>query len=202
MVDLIIVANGTGQRYGSNKLLEKIDERFVIELTIEKFINIEKIKNIIIVTNDEIKNILDNKYKNLILVKGGKTRSLSVQKGLNYVKSSFVMIHDGARPYVGQELINSLIENIKDSDGIIPILKITSCLKKIGDTIKTVNREEYVLSQTPQLFKTTSIKKEYANIDENWYDDFQALELKGYKLKTIIGEETNKKITFKKDIKS
>ncbi|QBQ07221.1 2-C-methyl-D-erythritol 4-phosphate cytidylyltransferase [Spiroplasma gladiatoris] len=201
MIDLIIVANGKSSRFGKNKLLEKINSQTVIEKTIECFLENKNFNKIIIVTNNEIENILKSKFFNIKFLKGGKTRSLSVKKGLQLVDSEFVMVHDGARPFVNNKLIENLISSIKQNDAVVPVLKITSCLKRTIGELITQNRDEFVVSQTPQLFKASALKKEYKNVDQDWYDDCQAIENKGYKIITIDGDNENIKITYKSDIK-
>ncbi|AOG59975.1 2-C-methyl-D-erythritol 4-phosphate cytidylyltransferase [Spiroplasma helicoides] len=202
MIDLVIVAYGKSERFGNNKMLEKIEDDFLINKTLKAFSKISEVSKVIVVTNSKVWDKIDKKmFDKLFFIEGGKTRSQSVNRGLKLVESNFVFIHDGARPFLSKKLINNLIKHKDLNDAVIPYLKITSCLKKIdGDQIQTLNRDDYFISQTPQLFKTNIIKKEYEKLDINWFDDCQALEGKGYKIKLIEGEEQNKKITYKYDI--
>ncbi|AKU79265.1 2-C-methyl-D-erythritol 4-phosphate cytidylyltransferase [Spiroplasma turonicum] len=201
MFTVIIVANGGSERFGDeNKLLTKIDGDFLINKTINAFKKINEFDQIILVSNDEVFNVID---KNLITyVKGGKTRSLSVMEGLKLVKNNYVMIHDGARPFISKKLVEKIMYYQLKFDAVVPTLPITSCLKKmVNKKITTMNREIYFTTQTPQSFKTELIKNAYNCLDENWLDDIQAVEkIKGIKIKTINGDEKNKKITFKEDI--
>ncbi|WP_339020934.1 2-C-methyl-D-erythritol 4-phosphate cytidylyltransferase [Spiroplasma endosymbiont of Atherix ibis] len=199
MVSLIIVANGKSQRFGKNKMLAKIDNDFLINKTIKCFKEIKDISEIILVSNEEIFNIVKN--KKIIFVNGGLTRTESVKKGLDRVSKNFVLIHDGARPYVSKKIIESIIINLKENDCVVPVLKVINCLKKItNNKIETVNRDAYVQSQTPQGFKTKIIKKALENNSSNFYDDCQILENMKYKIKFIDGEDENKKITFINDL--
>ncbi|QHX36273.1 IspD/TarI family cytidylyltransferase [Spiroplasma sp. BIUS-1] len=199
MVSLIIVANGSGQRFGGNKMLAKIDNDFLINKTIECFSKVEKIKELILVSNKEVFDVIKN--KDVIFVDGGKTRSESVKKGLEKVTGDITLIHDGARPFVSNQIIEQVIKNLDENDCVIPSLKITNCLKKItNNKVETVNREEYLESQTPQGFKTEVIKKSYEKAVGDFYDDCQLLENSNYKIKFVEGSYENKKITFLKDI--
>ncbi|ALD65930.1 IspD/TarI family cytidylyltransferase [Spiroplasma cantharicola] len=201
MVSLIIVANGSSERFGQNKMLVKIENQFLVNQTISNFYNIKDIKEIILVSNKEVFNVIkDNK---IILIEGGATRSESVKKGLAVCKQKYVLIHDGARPFISKNLIISIIENLKLHDCVVPVLKITNCLKLIkNNKIKTVNREEYIQTQTPQGFKTELIKEAYEKKNIEAFDDCQLIEKQNNKIKFIDGDDKNIKITFKNDLKS
>ncbi|WP_338985135.1 IspD/TarI family cytidylyltransferase [Spiroplasma endosymbiont of Diplazon laetatorius] len=199
MISLIIVANGTGQRFGENKMLVKIENEYLINKTINCFKNIEQIKEVILVSNKEVFDVVEN--DSIIFCEGGSTRSESVKIGLEKCTEEFVMIHDGARPYVSKRIINESIMNLENNDCVVPVLKVTNCLKQfVKNKIKTVNREGFVQSQTPQSFKTKIIKEAYNKNLGEFYDDCQLLENDNYKIKLIEGSEKNKKITFKEDL--
>ena len=110
---LIITAGGTSSRYGKeNKLLAKIDNKTVIEHSIEPFLSFNEIEEVIVPANmaitEELKNILtDNRIK---IIQGGATRQKSVYKALKEVKTDYVIIHDGARPLITKEIIKMPIK--------------------------------------------------------------------------------------------
>ena len=98
---LIITAGGTSSRYGNtNKLLEKINDKTVIEETVTKFIDFDEIDEIIISANVSIIPILQEMFNNskIKIIEGGNTRQKSVYNALQVVKNEYVLIHDGARP--------------------------------------------------------------------------------------------------------
>ncbi|AGR40717.1 IspD/TarI family cytidylyltransferase [Spiroplasma taiwanense] len=201
MISLIIVANGSSVRFGENKMLVKLKDEFLILKTIKNFLDFNEIDQIILVSNDQIFNVVN--LKEVEKVYGGLTRSESVQKGLEKVRNDFVIIHDGARPFTSKKLIKKLIQNLKPNIAVIPILKITNCLKKISNNkIKTVDREQYFISQTPQGFYTKLIIDCYKNFNRDWFDDSQAIEENNGKLILIEGDKKNIKITFKEDIET
>ncbi|KAF5271428.1 hypothetical protein FQR65_LT17606 [Abscondita terminalis] len=171
MCDLILLANGTSQRFGENKLLIKIGEEFLINSLLKKIIKIKEISQIILVTDIEIKNIVINDKK-INVTSGGNSRQESVLSGLKLVNEKDVLIHDAARPFVEESLILEVIKELEHNDCVIPTLKIVDCLKHNG---KTVNRDEFFLSQTPQGVKTDLIKKAY-NSDEVFFDEGHAIE--------------------------
>ena len=121
-VNAIIPAGGTSSRFGNkNKLLEKIYDKEVIRYTIEAFEKSE-IDEIIICANiniiEELKEIFKNSQK-VKIIEGGATRQESVFNGLKASKCDYVLIHDGARPMISTDLINSAIEEVKTKN-IIP----------------------------------------------------------------------------------
>ena len=105
---LIITAGGTSSRYGNtNKLLEKINDKTVIEETVSKFIDFDEIDEIIISANSSIIEILQQLLNNpkVKIIEGGNTRQKSVYNALQVVKNDYVLIHDGARPLIRKDTI-------------------------------------------------------------------------------------------------
>lgn len=206
MVSLLIVANGKSVRFGENKLLSQIDNDILVCKTIKFFLNIPQITEIIVVCNNDLAlKIVEKIKQKLIFVEGGATRTLSVAQGLEKVTNEKVLIHDGARPFVKKEMIEEIINCLNVYSVVIPTIKIVDCLKKIvDDNVKTLNRENYLLTQTPQGFDTHLIKEAYKNININWADDCQAIEDfdDKPKIKFINGDVDNVKITYMKDLKS
>lgn len=74
---------------------------------------------------------------------GGKTRQESVQRGLTYIQEEYVIIHDGARPFLKEELLTRLKEALKKHACVIPVLPLVDSLKKVKNqiVIQTVLRE-------------------------------------------------------------
>ncbi|WP_338969848.1 2-C-methyl-D-erythritol 4-phosphate cytidylyltransferase [Spiroplasma endosymbiont of Labia minor] len=211
----IIVANGDSKRFGSeNKLLKKLKSSNVLIEAIKPFLKNNFIDQIIIVCPKEIENVILDYFavKNwaidrLQFSRGGSERYLSVQKGMHYVKNNFVLIHDGARPYLSNELLDKIMLNLINNDAVIPSLTINSALKQkntSGDFIH-VNRNDFLITQTPQGFKTkiydNALKRNKPN-NYNYDDDATFIELNSPEIKMIYinGDIKNIKITNKEDI--
>ncbi len=191
MVDVIIVANGTSTRMGFDKLSANLGSFSVLEKTINAFTNIDLVKNIIVVTDKNIDR------QDIILTKGGATRTESVKNGLKLVTSDYCLIHDGARPFVTSTLINNIIEETIKHNSAIPTIKQIDSLVMVTDSlIKSQNREDYFSIQTPQGFLTTSIKTAYELSNNKIYTDDSAVyqEFIG-NLNLINGDINNRKIT-------
>ena len=204
---VIIPAGGTSSRYGSkNKLLEKINDKTVIEETVTKFINIEGINEIIIPANisikDELQKLLtDSKVK---IVDGGDSRQKSVYNALKVVENDFVLIHDGARPLIKTDTINYVMDAVKEKNAVTVMTKTTDTIKEVdsnGYIIRTIDRSKLYNTQTPQAFRTSLIKEAHERLKNgNFTDDCSMLEELNVPVFVVNGSYTNIKITIKSDL--
>ena len=204
---VIIPAGGTSSRYGSkNKLLEKINDKTVIEETVSKFINIEGINEIIIPANisikDELQKLLtDSKVK---IVDGGDSRQKSVYNALKVVENDFVLIHDGARPLIKTDTINYVMDAVKEKNAVTVMTKTTDTIKEVdsnGYIIRTIDRSKLYNTQTPQAFRTSLIKEAHERLKNgNFTDDCSMLEELNVPVFVVNGSYTNIKITIKSDL--
>lgn len=204
----IILAAGTGMRsmLPYNKVLYKIEDKEVIYHAAINFILDDRCDKIFLVCNK--KDIAD--FKNIFLniskieyVIGGNTRQESTKKALAFVNFKYVLIHDGARPYVTKDLIDRLIDALKNNSAVLPGLKVTDTVKKVinNKVINTLDRDQLILVQTPQAFETKLIKMAHEMADHNNYsDDASLIELFTKESVFVIdGDINNKKLTIKED---
>lgn len=204
---LIITAGGTSSRYGKeNKLLAKIDNKTVIEHSIEPFLSFNEIEEVIVPANmaitEELKNILtDDKIK---IIQGGATRQESVYKALKEVKTDYVIIHDGARPLITKEIINDVINKVLIHNAISVMTRTTDTIKEVdsaGKIIRTIDRSKLYNTQTPQAFLTELIKDAHEKLKSGSYtDDCSMLEELGVNVYISEGSPQNIKITSKSDL--
>ncbi|AHI53432.1 2-C-methyl-D-erythritol 4-phosphate cytidylyltransferase [Spiroplasma sabaudiense Ar-1343] len=207
MTSVIIVASGNSDRFGKeDKLLSKIGNDAVIQKTCQLFLQENEIEKIIVVCKFEIEKHIREVFKNnekIVFTNGGCTRSDSVKKGLKICKTPKVLIHDGARPFASQRLLNKILQETKRNDAVVPWIPVTNTLKKINPQIQTLNREDFIQTQTPQGFSTKIIKLAYKKSDrDDFFDDCEAVENLKLKvrIKLVEGEISNKKITFIEDL--
>ena len=204
---LIITAGGTSSRYGNtNKLLEKINDKTVIEETVSKFIDFDEIDEIIISANSSIIEILQQLLNNpkVKIIEGGNTRQKSVYNALQVVKNDYVLIHDGARPLIRKDTIAYVLEAVLDKDAVTVMTKTTDTIKEVDSTgriIRTIDRSKLYNTQTPQAFKTSIIKDAHEKLkDGNFTDDCSMLEELNIPVYIVNGSYTNIKITIKSDL--
>lgn len=204
---LIITAGGTSSRYGNkNKLLEKINDKTVIEETVSKFIDFDEIDEVIISANSSIIETLQELLNNpkVKIIEGGNTRQKSVYNALQVVKNEYVLIHDGARPLIRKDTIAYVLEAVLDKDAVTVMTKTTDTIKEVDSTgriIRTIDRSKLYNTQTPQAFKTSIIKDAHEKLkDGNFTDDCSMLEELNIPVYIVNGSYTNIKITIKSDL--
>lgn len=217
MISAIILAGGKGKRMRAaiSKQFIDIKGKPIIYYTLKKFSENKKIDNIIVVLpEDEVKYFKENilkKYELRInkIVIGGKERQDSVYNALKSLKNSstdIVLIHDGARPFISERIIN---EGIKFAEiygaaapGVMP--KDTIKVKNEKNfSVDTPNRANLVSIQTPQVFKFDEILECHEKIrynGEKVTDDTMVVEKYGYSVYLYDGEYTNIKVTTPEDL--
>ena len=205
-INAIIPAGGTSSRFGNtNKLLEKINGKEVIRYTVEAF-EASNVDEIIICANisimDELKKIFSDSKK-VKIIEGGQTRQASVYNGLKASVCDYVLIHDGARPMITTDLINSAIDMVKDKKALTVATKTIDTIKEVvdGKIIRTIARSKLYNTQTPQAFEYNLIINAHQKlIGQNFTDDAGMLEELGYDVYILNGSYKNIKITTQNDI--
>ena len=210
----VIVAAGSSERMGGeDKLFIEIDGLPVLAHTLMVFQNSKRIYEIILVAReDALESVLElckeyNISKVSKIIVGGSTRSESVLHGVTAVSktASLVAIHDAARPCVSSSLIEKTIAKAEKHKAAAPAIPVTSTIKRVknGVIVETVDRENLVEIQTPQVFDTALIKGALTKAIKNNVaitDDCMAVELLGATVYTTEGSVNNIKITSKEDI--
>lgn len=206
-ISAIITSGGSSTRFGENKLLAKIDGKSVIEHTISKFIDL--VDEIIIPTKNDIKEHILNSsiYSNKIkFASAGQTRQTSVYNGLLMCnKPDFVLIHDGARPFIDKKTIIETIKLVKEKNAVVVGCMAIDTIKQVenGIIIKTLDRNNIFHAQTPQAFSYNlimDINQKCANSQINFTDDSSMAEFCGVEVYYLEGSKNNKKITTRDDL--
>jgi 2-C-methyl-D-erythritol 4-phosphate cytidylyltransferase len=208
-IGVVIVCAGKGKR------LSKTKDKAVLEIkgkplfyhTFKIFKNIKKIKEIIVVMREKNFSLARKlmKDKRVKLVRGGKERKDSVYNGLKALSENinYVLIHDGARPFIKKRIVFEMIEALKKYPAVICGVKPKDTVKSTEGNYaqKTLNRENLFLVQTPQGFRKDLILKGYVRLKaKNVFDDAQVLEFLGRKAEIIEGDIFNIKITYPEDL--
>lgn len=202
-VSAIITCAGSGTRAGfdKNKLLVPFNGKTVLDRTVENFIKCDRINEIIITASKEDFDFISSTYPELKVVLGGKTRTDSVKNALKIVKSDIVVIHDGARPFVTQNVIIDSIESaIKFGSGIVAVPSSDTVARFYNDEIKEyMGKAELLDIQTPQTFNTEKIKTAYKETTQTFNDDGEVYKNYYGDLHFVLGSKNNVKLTFKED---
>ena len=228
-IDVVILAAGASSRMGGiKKEYQKLSSGYtVLGSSVHAFVSVPSIKTIIIAvpedTEAHARHALPQEYisaqgPQILFVNGGTTRRASAYNALSLLSSlnpngqenSYVLIHDGARPWVSVQLIQNLIEAVKKYDAVIPILPVTETPKELGQgehgavfIKRHLKRANVGAAQTPQCFKFEQIlsaHEEAAKLNDEFTDDAEIWGRFVGKVACIPGEADNKKITFKEDL--
>ncbi len=209
----ILVAAGSGARFGGEKPKQYHDlkGRPLILQTLEPFCDPSLgISHHVIVAakNDPfIADAIREANVEPMIVTGGTTRSASVRAGLmalSDIEPDIVLIHDAARPLVGLNLIQSVIDGLKSHQAVAPVLPIVDAVKSyerrtIGGDI---DRSALRRVQTPQGFRYKDIFLAYKNLAEDaaFPDDIAVAHEVGLDIGHVDGHEDNFKVTFANDL--
>jgi 2-C-methyl-D-erythritol 2,4-cyclodiphosphate synthase len=205
MFDLIVAAGGSSSRCAAakNKLLLSVNGRTVIENAVLPFLSGFELNRIIVAVSeplfDEVSAVLSPLSDKIFLVVGGSTRTESVKNALTHVTAPYVLIHDGARPFISADVIRRVISALDGEVGVVPVIPISDTLAKTVDGYETVLRSDYSLVQTPQGFPSDKLKTAYANASGEFTDDASVYETVA-KITSVSGDAQNKKITTLKDL--
>ena len=210
----VIVAAGSSQRMGSDKIMMKLGAMPVLARTVLAFENNEYIDEIIIVTRTEkLQEIADMCHKNGLhkvkkVISGGATRMESALAGVSAARhgAELIAIHDGARPLVSQGLISRTVLAAQEWRSVVPAIASTDTLKTVdarGFITGTVDRASTVRIQTPQVFNGDLIKGALTKAVEKGLtltDDCSAMEMMGIKTFVVEGDPENIKSTTPEDL--
>lgn len=207
----IIVAGGSGQRMETTvpKQFLKIHNEVILMKSIRSFHMYDKdIEIIVALPKDQIQYWIDvcKEYHFTIkhqIVEGGFTRYHSVKNALSEIKSEgIVAIHDGVRPLVSQETIDTTFEIASINGNAVPYIDSVDSIRKVEETSNyPVDRNKYKLIQTPQVFESKVIIKAYnQEWDDSFTDDASVVEKLNTKINLVPGNRENIKITTPVDL--
>lgn len=213
----IILAAGTGKRMNSNtpKQYLTLDNKPVLYYSLKAFEKSSINEIILVVGRNEIdycrREIIEkyNIKKVTAIVEGGSERYDSVYQGLLVVKNAdYILIHDGARPFITVEIIERTLEQVVIHKACVVGVPSKDTVKIVdtnGKVQKTPNRETIWCTQTPQAFSFSLINEAYEKIKEGNYpyitDDAMVVEqTTNYPIQMIHGSYSNIKITTPEDL--
>ncbi len=171
MIIGVIVAYGKSKRMGFDKLMHKLEDKPVLQRTIHALLANTDIEHLIIVTpQDRFENLEfdTSQLKRLTRINGGDSRQASVQSALDHINKlatlpSRILIHDGARPLLSTEDLNSLITASITHPATSLAIRVTDTIKQQSSTGLThsIDRDLLWAMQTPQIFHTELIMQAY-----------------------------------------
>jgi 2-C-methyl-D-erythritol 4-phosphate cytidylyltransferase len=207
----VIPAAGVSERFGgSDKMFTDLAGKPVLARVIDVFQGCNLIDEIILVTNEESMEAcreLVNKEgwtKVTEICPGGRRRQDSVLAALNRIlPCNWVVIHDGARPLLTEELIVQGLEAARETGSAVAAVPVKDTIKvaKSDNIVKqTPTRGTLWAVQTPQVFRFDLITEAYLRIKDEVTDDATMIEKMGYRVKLYTGSYDNIKITTPEDL--
>lgn len=213
IVNVIIPCGGSSSRMGFNKLMYSLKGREVVLRTIDCFDKTDNVSRIILSASDSIKSELEamiskeNYSKEIIIVDGGSSRQQSVSNAAKHISADcdYICVHDGARPFIGNEIIKRAIEDAKQTGASVVCVEAKDTIKVSDGSIvsQTPPRNTLFLAQTPQIIakelylmaleSAEAMNKEYT-------DDVSLCEAIGVMPKITLGSYSNIKLTTPEDI--
>lgn len=208
----VIVAAGTASRMGGiDKVMAELEGQPMILRTVKTFQTCDAIKEIVIVTREDLLMPITNLCAGLDKVKavvvGGSSRQESVEWGLNALsdKVKLVAVQDGARPLITHAVIDRTVRAAHTYSAAAPGIPVKDTIKVVnGGVVKeTPDRKTLQAVQTPQVFDLALLKAALKKAKEDGAevtDDCSAVERLGMSIKIVEGDERNIKVTTPLDL--
>ena len=209
----VIVAAGTASRMGGiDKTVVDLGGKPLIRRTVEAFQNCDAIKEIVVVTREDllvqVMGLCRNMDKVQAVVTGGANRQESVKAGVSALSSKvkLVAIHDGARPMITWEVIDRAVRAANSYGAAAPAIPVKDTIKEArgGVVLSTPDRSRLQAVQTPQVFDKDLLMAAMKKVEQEGAevtDDCSAVELLGMSVKLVQGDERNLKVTTPLDLK-
>lgn len=207
----VILGAGNGTRMGidKSKMLLDINGKTVIERSLDAFLDLPEIDEIIVVCREcdveTFSELITDESVSFVI--GGETRQESVRNAVEMIEQcDYLVIHDGARPLVTQKVILNTLDKAAAYGAAATGVRVKDTVKVVDSSLlitDTPDRSSLISIQTPQIFKFDLYKKalEAAKTQGRDYtDDCQLIENIGQKVYAVIGDYENIKITTKEDI--
>lgn len=194
---------------GVNKLFAALKGKPLVSWSVDTCHRYRLVREIVLVLNDKDytrgqKLTKERGWSKVALCRGGERRQDSVKKGLGRINNcDWVMIHDGARPFLTVNLIEDGLKIVGETGAAIAAVPVKDTVKVAdtgGLTAETLKRDRLWAAQTPQIFRFDIIKRAYESLTAEVTDDAAAAERLGYKVKLYMGDYSNMKVTTPEDL--
>ena len=194
----VVVAAGSGSRFGTHKQFESLGSQRVIDHSLrtaaEACEGVVAVLPAAAIAEGIVVPDAD------LVVAGGDTRTASSQAGTDSVPDSaeVILVHDAARPLASPELFARVVSSVRaGADAVVPVVPVVDSIRHVNGSV--VDRDELRAVQTPQGFRAALLREALASTPEAT-DDAQAAELTGAAVQMVDGEPTNVKITTPADL--
>ena len=220
--DVVVVAAGSSERFGSDKLEAIVGDRPLLAWTIDRLASSAQVERIVVVTSagriERVRNAPWLSPKVVEVLVGGARRQDSVAAGIAAIGrlvsvapdeavDRVVLVHDGARPVVTAGLVEAVIEAVRIHGAAVPVVSIAETVKRVGADgriLETIDRAGLASAQTPQgatlgAFRR-ALREQAREGSREYTDEAALLEACNITVHAIPGEPTNLKVTMPADL--
>jgi len=207
---VVIAGAGISQRMGADKVFMSLAGKPLLAWSVDVCQSCELVNQIVIVLHETKLDlgrrlVAERGWSKVVEVcPGGDRRQDSVRQGLGRLKGcDWVVIHDGARPFLTLELIRDGLDAAQSTGAAVAAVPVKDTVKRGGSDLmvkETLNRQELWAAQTPQVFRFDIITKAHEQIKDDVTDGASMVEQLGYKVKLYMGSYGNIKITTPEDL--
>ena len=180
MISVVLLMAGRGTRMGlnENKILLEIGGKPIFMYSLEKFLK-HKYEVVCVINENDKDRIIPLLPKNVKYTFGGKERGDSVLNGIRETTGDYILIHDAARPFISDKLIEDIEKNKKDNRCILSYLDVVDTIKENGNRLKTLDRSKLIKAVTPQAGPRMLLLNAYSKAlieNKHFTDDVSVVE--------------------------
>ncbi len=194
-----------------DKTLADIGGQPLIARTVDVFERSDAVTAVVLVVSernrDAVAALCDEKgwTKALPPIAGGARRQDSVRAGLQALPNDcdWVLVHDGARPFVTPRMIEDGLAAASDTGAAIAVVPAFDTVKRVGEggsVVETLDRSELAMVQTPQVFRRNVLERAHSEVADDVTDDAAMVERIGIEVRTFAGARSNIKVTTPEDL--
>jgi 2-C-methyl-D-erythritol 4-phosphate cytidylyltransferase len=209
-VGAVIAAAGSSQRMGNvDKLFAPLEGKPLLAWSVDTCQRCSLVEQIVVALNDENLELgqklkEERSWSKVTICPGGARRQDSVREGLLKLKDChWVLIHDGARPFLTLDLIENGLEAARETGAAVAAVPVKDTIKLAdseGWVGETLARDKLWAAQTPQIFRLEMITQAYEKLRTEVTDDAAVVEQLGHKVKLYMGDSNNIKVTTPGDL--
>lgn len=204
MVVAVILAAGSGTRFGSDKTRAQIGAQPVWWHSFRTYSEHPSVDRVLIVAGDENYEEIRRFAPTVAVVRGGPTRQASARIALDAVSvdSEIILFHDAARPFISGDLIQSVLDAVKRCGAAAPALAVTDTVRQLDESgVTLLDRTKLVAMQTPQGALASIWREAHRASEGEFTDDMALIEAIGVHPEYVPGDPDNFKITLPGDLR-